>query len=77
MLIGVVPRGVCADRDPISALQEMAYCVTEQSAESLASFPLERAAGLLLVYANAADRELPQWLRLIRIRDVQVLILRD
>jgi hypothetical protein len=63
LLIVVVPRGVCADRDAISALQEMAYRVTEHSAESLASFPLERAAGLLPVYANAADRELHQWLR--------------
>ena len=60
MLIVVVPRGVCADRDAISALQEMAYWVTEHSAELLASFPLERAAGLLFACANATDRELHQ-----------------
>lgn len=37
------------------------YRVIEHSAESLSSFPLERAAGLLLVYANASDRQLHKW----------------
>jgi DNA-binding response OmpR family regulator len=71
----IVPLGVKTDQDAASALQEMAYRVIEHSAASLSSFPLERTAGLLLVYANASDRELHQWLRLIRIRDVQIPIL--